>query len=61
MNPIFNALNGNNMMAQFEQFKKTFSGDPKAEVQKLLDSGRMSQQQYEELARRASLFMQFFK
>ena len=53
-NPIFNALNQKNMLAQFQEFRRTFSGDPKAEVQKLLDSGRMSQEQFNRLSEMAN-------
>lgn len=33
------------MMQQFQQFKATFQGDPKAEVEKLLQSGQINQDQ----------------
>lgn len=33
------------MVQQFNQFKATFQGDPKAEVEKLLQSGKINQQQ----------------
>lgn len=33
------------MMQQFQQFKQTFQGDPKAEVEKMLQSGKISQEQ----------------
>lgn len=55
-NPLFNVLSGGmpamsgpmgqpmgqfgQMMQQFQQFKANFQGDPKAEVQKLLQSGK---------------------
>ena len=52
-NPLFNALGGGmpqgngpmQMIQQFIQFKQNFRGDPKEEVQKMLQSGRISQQQ----------------
>ena len=54
-NPLFNVLGGGKMpgamgqfqqmMQQFQQFRNNFQGDPKQEVQKLLQSGKMSQQQ----------------
>ena len=47
--PIFNDLNRNNLMQlaqQFQQFRQTFHGDPKQQVQQLLNSGRISQDQY---------------
>lgn len=65
-NPLFNALGGNRMpgplgnfaqmMQQFQQFKANFHGDPKAEVQKLLQSGKMSQQQLDQLQAAAKQF-----
>ena len=53
-NPVFDALGGGNalpgnmaqIIAQFNQFKQTFSGDPRAQVQALLNSGKVSQAQY---------------
>lgn len=50
-NPLFNMLGnqpGNmaGMVQQFQQFKKTFQGDPRQQVQNLLNSGRVSQDQY---------------
>lgn len=69
-NPLFNMLGGsmqntsavpafNQMMQQFQQFKASFQGDPKQEVQKLLQSGRMSQQQLDQLQDMARQFQQF--
>lgn len=55
-------FNGNPMMQfqqmlnQFQQFKQTFQGDPKAEVEKLLQSGKMSQQQLNQLQQMAKMF-----
>lgn len=41
------------MMTEFQKFKQNFQGDPQQEVQKLLNSGRMTQQQYNQLAQTA--------
>lgn len=68
-NPLFNALGGGpqlqgpfgnfaNMVQQFQQFRSNFQGDPKAEVEKLLQSGKMSQQQLNQLQGAAQQFMQ---
>lgn len=68
MNPLFNALGGKmpgpmgqfqQMMQQFQQFKQNFQGDPKQEVQKLLQSGKMSQQQLNQLQAMAQQFQMF--
>lgn len=45
-NPLFQMINQNNIVSQFMEFKKNFSGDPKEQVQMLLNSGRVSQEQY---------------
>jgi hypothetical protein len=60
-NPLYKALSGggsqNNRMSQFmsefERFKRSFSGDPRAEIQRLLNSGQMTQEQYNKLAETA--------
>lgn len=56
-NPFFGALGGGNgfmqMMQQFQQFKANFHGDPKAEVEKLMQSGRLNQQQLNQLQQMA--------
>lgn len=35
-----------NIIQRFQQFKQAFSGDPRQQVQNLLNSGRVTQQQY---------------
>ena len=50
-----------NMMSQFNQFRKTFNGDPKAKVQELLDSGQMTQQQFNQLSQAATQFQNMMK
>lgn len=61
-NPLFQAFGGgqNNQFAQlvqqFHQFRNTFRGDPQQEVQKLLQSGKISQQQLNQLQSAAQQF-----
>lgn len=59
-NPFFGALGGGNgfmqMMQQFQQFKANFHGDPKAEAEKLLQSGKLNQQQLNQLQQMAKQF-----
>ena len=65
-NPLFQALGGGQMpgpmgqfqrmMQQFQQFKANFQGDPQQEVQKLLQSGRISQEQLNQLQAMAKKF-----
>lgn len=71
MNPLFNALGGGqmpramgqfqNLVQQFQQFKQSFQGDPKAEVEKLVQSGRISQQQLNQLQQVAGQFRQLLQ
>ena len=68
MNPLFNALGGGqmpgamgqfqNMVRQFQQFKQGFHGAPSAEVEKLVQSGKISQQQLNQLQQMAGQFQQ---
>lgn len=65
-NPFFNALGGGQMsgptggfsqlLQQFKQFKASFKGDPKAEVEKMLQSGKLSQAQLDQLQQMAKQF-----
>lgn len=68
-NPLFNALGGGvprgngpmQMVQQFMQFKQNFKGDPKAEVQKMLQSGKISQQQLNQVQQMAGQFQNLLK
>ena len=68
-NPLFNALGGGmpqgngpmQMVQQFMQFKQNFKGDPKAEVQKMLQSGKISQQQLNQVQQMAGQFQNLMK
>lgn len=63
-NPLFQQLGGmpsnpmTQMISEFQKFKQSFQGDPQQEVQKLLNSGRMSQQQYIQLQQMATQMSQ---
>ena len=52
----FPLMNGGfaNMMGQLQKFKQNFSGDPKQQVQQLLDSGQMTQEQFNQLSQMAT-------
>lgn len=63
MNPLFNLLGGNKsvlptnmqaMLSQFQQFKQSFRGNPQEQVQQLLNSGRISQAQYNQAVQMAN-------
>ena len=67
MSSLYNDFNPNPMnkmgdfINQFNQFKSTFSGNPEAQVRQLLQSGRMSQEQFNQLAQTANQLRQLIK
>ena len=56
-NPLFNVLGGqpvsndgfDQVMAQFKQFANSFKGSPTDKIQNMLNSGQMTQAQYNQL------------
>lgn len=42
------------MMQRFQQFQQSFRGDPRQQIQQLLNSGRVSQQQYDQAVQTAN-------
>ena len=70
-NPLFNSLGGNKMpgpmgnfqqmMQQFQQFKANFQGDPQQEVQRMIQSGQLSQQQLDQVQNVARQFAALLK
>lgn len=48
-----------NLIQQFQQFRASFQGDPRQQVQQLLNSGKMSQEQFNQLAGLANQFQRF--
>ena len=62
-NPLFNAMgNQPNPMAdiirQARDFRKQFTGNPKQEVERLLQTGQMSQQQFNQFSQIAQQVVQ---
>lgn len=65
-NPIFDAMGGNmpgnNILAQFQQFRKQMQGkNPHEEINKLLQSGAISQGQLNEAQQMAQQFQAMFR
>ena len=58
-NALFNALGNNysSIINKVKEIQKTFKGNPKKEVERLIRSGQMSQQQFDELAAKANEIM----
>lgn len=63
---LFNALGSNignmqGLLQQFQQFKQTFNGDPQKQIQQMLSSGQISQEQYNNAVQLAKTLQQFMK
>ena len=66
-NPIFDAIGGNimtgnNMLAQFQQFRQQMQGkNPHEEINKLLQSGAISQQELNQAQQMAQQFQSILR
>ena len=66
MNPLYEQMQNNqfagggNMLQRFQQFRQSFRGNPQEQVQQLLNSGRVSQQQYNQAVQMAQQFQRMF-
>ena len=54
-------LNPLTKMQEFKQFVQDFQGDPQQKVQQMLNSGQMTQEQFNQLNNMWNMFGQFFK
>lgn len=43
------------IIKQFNQFRQNFKGDPRSQIQQLLNSGRITQAQYNEAVKKAQM------
>lgn len=64
MGPFFNPSGGQmnpmQFMKQFMEFKKNFQGNPQQAVMNMLNSGQMSQEQFNQLQGMANQIMKNF-
>lgn len=69
-NPLYSMLGGaipNNLgnigdiVRKFQQFRNSFNGDPRQQVQQLLNSGRVSQEQYNQAVQIANQLQKIMK
>lgn len=58
-NPLFAMSQQNNIVQRFQQFQRMFKGDPRQQVQQLLNSGKVSQQQYNNAVQTAQQLQRF--
>ena len=59
MNPLYEQMNGqagqNNFLQKFMQFKQSFKGNPQEQIQQLLNSGKVTQEQYNAAVQKAQM------
>lgn len=66
-NPLFKALgnsqygNLNGLIQQYQQFKNNFKGDPREQVQQMLNSGRITQDDYNKAVQMANAFQRMLR
>lgn len=66
MNPLYDQMQNNQgggangMLQRFQQFRQNFKGNPQQQVQQLLNSGKVSQQQYNQAVQMAQQFQRMF-
>ena len=51
--------NMSNFLTQFNQFRQNFNGDPQQMVQQMLNSGKMTQEQFNQASNLANQLMRF--
>lgn len=64
MNPLFTQMNQNGLngfMSQLNQLKQTFNGDPNQKIQELLNTGKVSQAQYNRAVQTANQIQRMMK
>ena len=54
MNPLYGQMNQGNIIQRFQQFQQMFRGNPQEQVQQLLNSGKVSQEQYNKAVQMAN-------
>lgn len=64
MNPLYNEMRTNtipdNFISKFQQFRQNFKGNPQEQVQQMLNSGRVSQADYNRAVQLAQQFQRMF-
>ena len=50
-----------NLLSQFQQFRNSFRGDPKQQIQQMLNSGQISQDQYNQAVQMANELRKFIQ
>lgn len=54
MNPLYGQMNQGSILQRFQQFQRMFKGNPQEQIQQLLNSGKVSQAQYNQAVQMAN-------
>ena len=65
-NPIYQQFgnqpnNMNNIMQRFQQFQRMFRGNPQQMIQQMMNSGQITQEQFNNAVKQANQMMKMFK
>lgn len=67
-NPLFDLLQGNpqasmqnGILGRFRAFQSQFKGDPRQTIQQMLNSGKITQAQYNDAVNKANTLLQMMK
>lgn len=60
-NPLYQGVQGQNQMngfiQKFQQFRRSFAGDPQQYIQQLMNTGKINQEQYNQAYQMAKQLM----
>ena len=60
-NPLFNQMNGNQLLQKAQQLKQQMGGgDPNRYIQQMLNSGKITQDQYNQAVQRVQELQKMF-
>lgn len=60
-NPLFNQMNGNQLLQKAQQLKQQMGGgDPNRYIQQMLNSGKITQSQYNQAVQRVQELQKMF-
>lgn len=68
VNPLYYALQGNTrgtakngLLGEFERFRAMFKGDARSQIQQMLNSGQITQEQYNQAVQMAMQFQRMLR
>lgn len=63
MNPLYQQMQpqqNTNLLQKFQQFRQGFQGNPQQMIQQMMNSGKISQEQYNRAVQMAQQFQKMF-